>query len=214
MEIRRSATPLNSTPAGTPVPRRRRSARPWGDASSPPAPLVALSKSCAVVEHLHEQLPRRCAVLRIALAHREVRAQRLTVVRENDREIGRDRSFFRARVALGREAPAEDRAREFSKVSHARLRVASRDDRPLVDAAGEQPLPLRILTVQDRSRLDQCGSGYHQAIRLDEAQPFEVGACVRIWRRHSRQPRGIRQRSRAARSRRCASVTSAFLAVV
>ena len=94
------------------------------------------------------------------------------------------------------------------------LRVASRDDRPLFDAAGEQPLPLRILTVQDRSRLDQRGSRNHQTVRLDETQPFEVGACVRIWRRHSRQPRGIRQRSRAARSRRWVFVTSAFLAVV
>ena len=89
------------------------------------------------------------------------------------------------RVAHGREAPAEDRARECLKVSHARLRVASRQDRPLVDAAGESPLPLRILTVQDRSRLDQRRSRYHQSVRLDEAEPFEMGTGVRIGSGHT-----------------------------
>ena len=168
----------------------------------------------SAVEHLHEQLPRRRAVLRIALSNREVRTQRLTVVRENDRKIGRDGSSFRACIALGREAPTEDRARVFSKVSHARLWIASRKDRPLVDAAGESPLPLRILTVQDRSCLDQRRSRDHQSVRLDESEPFEMGAGVRVLRRHACQPRGTRQRSRAARSRRCATVTAAFLAVV
>ena len=55
----------------------------------------------------------------------------------------------------------------------------------MVDAPGEQRLPLRILTVQDRSRLDQRRSRDHQAVRLDEAQPFEVGTGVRIGSGHT-----------------------------
>ena len=136
-------------------------------------------------EHLHEQLPRRCAIPRVPFTDCEVRVQRLVVVRENDRQIGRDGSFCRARVAPGREAPAEDRAGEFSEVSHARFGIASREDRPLVDAPGEQRLPLRILAVQDRSRLDQRRSRDHESVRLDEAQPFEVGTGVRIGSGHT-----------------------------
>ena len=135
-------------------------------------------------EHLHQQLPRRRAVLRIPLANREVCAQRLSVVRENDRQIVRDGSFFRTHVALGRIGPAENRAREFAKVSHERLGIVPRKDDPLVDTPGKQRLPLRILTVQDRTRLDQCRCRDHQSVRLYETQPFEVGTCVRIRRRH------------------------------
>ena len=153
------------------------------------------------VEHLHQQLPRRRAVLRVAFAHREVRTECLTVVRENDRARSSGmEAFFRVRVALGREAPAEDLTREFSKVSHARLRIAPRGDRPLVDAAGEQRLALCILTVQDRSCFDQRRRRDHQTVGLDETQPFEMGACVRILRRHSRQPRPIRWSTSVSRS--------------
>ena len=136
-------------------------------------------------EHLHEQLPRRCAIPRVTFTDCEVRVQRLVVVRENDRQIGRDGSFCRARVASGREAPAEDRARELLEVSHAGLGIASWQHHALVDAPGEQRLPLRILAVQNRSRLDQRRSRDHQSGWLDEAQPFEVGTGVRIGSGHA-----------------------------
>ena len=48
-EMRRRAVPLKSSPAATPVWRRRRSMRPWGEASRPPfareRPRVTWSKS-------------------------------------------------------------------------------------------------------------------------------------------------------------------------
>ena len=135
-------------------------------------------------EHLHQQLPRRRAVLRIPLANREDRAQRLSVVRENDRQIGRNGRLCRAGVTPRREAPAEDRAREFSEVSHGRLGIAPREDHAFVDTPGEHRLRLRILPIQDRSRLDQRRCRDHQSVRLYETQPFEVGTCVRIRRRH------------------------------
>ena len=49
-----------------------------------------------------------------------------------------------------------------------------------LDAAGEPVLPLRVLPVQDRSRLRERRGGDHQAVRLDEAEPFEVGAGVGV----------------------------------
>ena len=47
-EMRRSEIPLKRRPAGTPVPRSRRSARPWGEASRrgpAPAPPAGASRS-------------------------------------------------------------------------------------------------------------------------------------------------------------------------
>ena len=167
-----------------------------------------------VVEYLHQQLPRWRAVAGISLANREVGAQRLTVVGEGNRQLVRDRRLLGASVAPWREAPPKNGARKIAEVAEAGFGFAYRRERALFNAARQQRLSLSILPVQDRPRLDQGRSGDHQTVRLDESQPFEMSAGVRIWRRHCHQPRGIRQRSRVARSRRCASVTLAFLAVV
>ena len=83
------------------------------------------------------------------------------------------------------------------------------------DAAGQAALPLRILSVQERSGLDQCGRRDHEAVRLDEAEPFEVGAGVGVGGGHFRRVSyGTRQRLRSARSRLCVAVTFPSLAVI
>ena len=72
-ERRRSARPLKSKPAGTPVWRSRRSIRPWAEASSwllPPHHAVEVR---SWFEDPHEELPRGDAVW-LELAHREVGA--------------------------------------------------------------------------------------------------------------------------------------------
>ena len=58
-------------------------------------------------------------------------------------------------------------------------------ERALADAAGETALPFSVVAVQDRSGLDQRGRRDHEAVRLDEAEPFEVGAGVRVGGGHS-----------------------------
>ena len=76
-------------------------------------------------------------------------------------------------------------------------------------------LTVGILPIEDGARLDQRGGGDHEAVRLDEAEPFEMGAGVGVRGGHACQSvYGLRQRARSARSRRCAAVTRLFLAVV
>ena len=58
--------------------------------------------------------------------------------------------------------------------------VARRVEHALPDAANQSALPFRILAVQDRSCLDQRGCRDYEAVRLDEAEPFEVGAGVGV----------------------------------
>ena len=130
------------------------------------------------IEHLHEKLPRRLAAPRVALANGEVGAQGLSVVREGYFELRRNRSFLRAGIPLGREAPAEDGGGECAEVGEAGLRAARGVELPFAEAAGQPALPFRIPPVQDRSRLRERRGGDHQAVRLDEAEPFEVGAGV------------------------------------
>ena len=66
------------------------------------------------------------------------------------------------------------------EVLNAGLRAARRVEHALADAADQSALPFRILPVQDRSRLDQRGRRDHEAVRLNEAEPFEVGAGVGV----------------------------------
>ena len=50
----------------------------------------------------------------------------------------------------------------------------------LADAAGQTALTFRILSVQERSGLGQRRRRDHEAVRLDEAEPFEMGAGVGV----------------------------------
>ena len=155
----------------------------------------------ARVEHLHQKLPRRLPVPRVALADGEVGAQGLAVVRERNLQLGRNRGFLRAGIPAGREAPAEDGASELPEVGEAGLRAARRVELTLADASGQPALPFRILAVQDRARLDQRGSRDHEAVRLDEAEPFEVGAGVGVGDGHVAVA-GLSGLGRAAEGRR------------
>ena len=168
-----------------------------------------------VVECLDEELPRRLTVARVALADGEVGAEGLAVVREGNLQLGRNGSLLRARVPAGREAPVEDGGGELAEVGDAGLRTARRVELALLDATGETVLPLRVLPVQDRPRLRERRGGDHQAVRLDEAEPFEVGARVGVGVGHVRRVAyPARHRVRSPRSRRWAAVTSLFSAVV
>ena len=131
-------------------------------------------------EHLHEKLPWCFAVSRIALADGEIGTERLTVVQEGDFELRRNRSVIRAGIPSGGKAPTQDGGCELSEITDAGLRSAPLVELALADAAGQTVLPFSILPVQDRSRLDQRGRRDYEAVRLDEAEPFEVGAGVGV----------------------------------
>ena len=124
------------------------------------------------VEHLDEKLPRRLPVPRVALADGEVGAEGLAVVREGNLQLGRNGSLLGAGVPAGREAPVENGGGELAEIGDAGLRAARGVERALANAAKQPALPLRILPVQDRTRLRERRSGDHEAVRLDEAEPF------------------------------------------
>ena len=151
-------------------------ARPCAGASTPGRRVEVLPR----VQHLDEKLPRRLSVPRVALADCEVGAKGLAVVREGNLQISRNRSFLRAGVPAGREAPAENGAGKLAEVGDVELRPARRVELALADAAGKPALPFGVLAVQDGSRLRERRGGDHEALRLDEPEPFEVGAGVGV----------------------------------
>ena len=136
------------------------------------------------VEHLDEKLPGRLPVPRVALADGEVGAQGLAVVREGNLQLGRNGSLLGAGVPAGREAPVENGGGELAEIGDAGLRAARGVERALANAAKQPALPFRVLPVQDRSRLRERRGGDHQAVRLDVAEPFEVGARVGVGEGH------------------------------
>src|SRR5919106_1034464 len=77
----------------------------------------------AGIEHAHEKLPGRRALLRLQLAHGEIRAERFRVVRKRHLQVGRDRRVRCACATPGREAPAEDGLRERSEIGYVRDRT-------------------------------------------------------------------------------------------
>lgn len=110
-------------------------------------------------------------------------------------ELRRHRRLVRARVPLGREAPAEDGLCEDAEVLEAvfpeaplampmlvRMRRLCWRPFALVHPGIQQLLSFDVVTVEDGAGLDQRGSGDDQAVRLDEAEPFEVNAGVWIGR--------------------------------
>ena len=131
-------------------------------------------------EHLHEKLPWCFAVSRISLADGEVGTERLTVVRKGELQLRWNRSVRRAGIPSGGKAPAEDVRSELAEVGDAGLWATRRIEHALPDAADQSPLPFRILAIQDRSHLGHRGRRNHEAVRLDEAEPFEVGASVGV----------------------------------
>ena len=162
----------------------------------------------AGVEHLHEKLPRRRTVPRVALPDGELGTERLAVVREGDFELRRNRSVIRAGIPSAGETPAEDGGGEIPEVADAGLWSALVVKFAFADAAGQTALSFRVMAVQERSGLDQRGRRDHEAVRLDEAEPFEVGAGVGGGGGHTlRIAYGARHKVRSARSRRCAAVT-------
>ena len=108
------------------------------------------------------------------------RAERLTVIRKGELQLRWNRSVVPAGIPSGRKAPAEDSRRKLAEVGDVGLWATRRNEHAVPDAADQSALPFRILPVQDRSRLDQCGRRDHEAVRLDEAEPFEMGAGVGV----------------------------------
>ena len=217
-EMRRSATPLKSRPAGTPVPRSRRSARPWAEASRrEPVPTgYRRVKVLPGVEHLDEELPRRLTVALVALADREVGAEGLAVVREGNLQLGRNRSLCRAGEPAGRGSPSRGRWR---RTPGSRRCMAPRRVRGRARARGCSrrvgSCPSASCRFRMASRLRERRGGYHQAVRLDVAEPFEVGAGVGVGGGHGRRVvYPARHRARSPRSRRCVAVTLLCTAVV
>ena len=132
------------------------------------------------VEHLHEKLPWSPAITRVALADGEVGEKGLAVVRKGKLQLGRNGSLLRARIPTRREAPAQGGGGEFPEVGDAGLGTAGGVKLALLDATGETVLPFHVLPVQDGSRLRERRGGDHEAVRLDETEPFEVGAGVGV----------------------------------
>ena len=201
--MRRSETPLKSRPAGTPVPREQalgaavgRGFEARSSAGAPGRCVEVLTR----VEYVYEELPRRLPVPRVALADREVGAEGLAVVREGKLQLGRNRSFLRARVPAGREAPVEDGGGELPEVGDAGLRAAGGVKLALLDAGEKLPLPFHVLLVQDRPRLRERRGGDHEAVRLDESEPFEMGARVGVGGGHGRRNRSIPARAHGRES--------------
>ena len=126
-ETRRSARPLKSRPAGTPVSRSSRSMRPCGEASScPPARrdavevLAGLEHAARGAARAARRRPARARARRSrAAASRRSRAAATSSSGGIGRSVG-------AGVALRREAPAEDALGERlgSRRSPARARLA------------------------------------------------------------------------------------------
>ena len=146
-EIRRSARPLNSRPAATP----RLAQQPLHAAVRRRLELPARARDrveVGPVERRDEQLPRRRAVGRVALADGEVGAQRLAVVGQGDLELGRDRLLVGSGVALRREAPAEHATGELGEVGDDRFVVAVRR---LADACAQQALSFGVAAIEDRA---------------------------------------------------------------
>ena len=166
--------PLKRSPAGTRVSRSSRSKRPCGEASRPPLlkrrPVeVRLGRN-----HLHEQLPPRSALDRIAFLHREVGAKRLVVLGERDFERLGDWSLIGSGVSLGREAPAQDAPGERLEVGQAGLTLSVLREGPLLHAFRKQALAFNVPPVENRARLFERVGGHNQPGRLDEAEPFEM----------------------------------------
>ena len=148
--------------------------RPWAEASSWPPCADDAVEVFAGLEDAHEELPGGRTLLRLELAHGEVGAQRLAVVGERHLELGRDGALGGAGVALGREAPAEDRFREGAEVGQVRDRALLGVEGALRDARAQEPLPLGVAPVEDRPRAHQRRRRDHEARRPDEAEPLEV----------------------------------------
>jgi hypothetical protein len=62
----------------------------------------------AGLDDTDNELPWRAAILRIGLAHGEVLTERLPVTWKGYLELGGDGALGCARIAFGREAPAEE----------------------------------------------------------------------------------------------------------
>jgi len=128
----------------------------------------------ACLEHAHEELPLRTAVLRLRLSDRVVRPQRLTVLGQRELKLVWHRCFVRPGVVLGGEAPSQHRACEDLEVRDAGLGGRVRVDGALGDALPEQQLPGAVASVQHDTRLDQRRRRHDETCRLYVAEPLEV----------------------------------------
>ena len=180
-EIRRSARPLKSRPAGTPVSRSSRSMRPWAEASSWPRAARRRGRSPRRARGLRTRsCQRRRAVGRLELAHGEVGAQRLAVVGERRP---------RARAGSGsRPCPRSPWARSSSRARTRRRRESRAGDGSGPSSAStvrsstqlaQEALPLGVAPVEDRAGAHQRRRRDDKARRLDEAEPLEVREDLR-----------------------------------
>ena len=108
--------------------------------------------------------------------YRIVRTQHFPRVGDGHREFFGNRRILGARVAPGREAPAQQSFREGTEVG--RL-VASR-----FDVFAEQALTFGIALVEDHAGLHKRRGRHDETGGLDEADPFEMRCDVRIGSGH------------------------------
>ena len=110
---RRSGEPrwLTRRPAGTSAPLKQALGPALGRSLQPAGAGHRLVEVLPRIEHLHQKLPRRLIVARVALADGEVGVKGLAIVGERNLELRRNRSLLRAGIAFGREAPAQHGSR-------------------------------------------------------------------------------------------------------
>lgn len=78
----------------------------------------------------------------------------------------------------------EHRGRELAEIGKAGLRAASGIEFALAEIISQPVLTFGILPIEDGARLDQRRGGDHEAVRLDEAESFQVGAGVGVGSQH------------------------------
>ena len=116
---------------------------------------------------------------------REVGSKDLTPFREHRFEVGRDWRFLRARVAGGREIPAEHRGCEGAEVRQPGFGLRGGTGRiatvsAFLHAPAEQLLALGIVSIQERTGLDQRRGRDDEPGRADKAYPLQVGGDLRV----------------------------------
>jgi hypothetical protein len=130
--------------------------------------------------NLDEKVPGELALLGIELADSEVRAEHSLQVGKSHLQRGWNRALGRARVALGREPPAEHLSGEVLEIREDRDRVFFGIKLELLDTGAQEPLPFGVVSVEDGPGAHQSRRRDHEAGRLHEVDPGAVREDIGI----------------------------------